>query len=452
MSLFRRAKGFGGEVWAWITYDFANSAFITSLYAVIFNQYFAGVIAGGPAGTDFTLLGWNFNLPGATLWELSVLLATLLVIVLGPLAGIYADRTGTRKRLLGLAVILGATATAGLAGIRPGQVVFGGVLFALALAAWLLSINLYNSFLPQVAREEDVGLVSGISWALGYLGGGLCLLLNLFMLQNPRLLGFPEGTFGLGHIIGVVALWWLVFSLPLFLGVRERPPAVGAPGHAADLRQLLRGLGRTLTQVRAFRPLALFLLAYVLFSNGIETSIGAASIFGAEVLRMDTPALIRMFLLVQFTAFAGALGFGVLVDRIGNKISLALSLCGWLVALVWVYNLGLFLDPVTEFHLAAVLVGIVMGGSQAAARSLFARFTPPRRSAEFFAFYGVAGRVSSALGPLTFAAVNTATRSLRGAILALAVYFALGLILLLRVDESAGREGARRMEEDVRQE
>lgn len=200
---------------------------------------------------------------------------------------------------------------------------------------------------------------------------------------------------------------------------------------------------RTLKDLRHFRQLWIFLLAYVFFTNGIETTISSASIFGDEELHMDTAALIQLFLIVQFTAFPGALLFGVLVDKIGNKIALGMSLVVWVVALGWVYNLGTFFSPATEFRIAAVVVGLVMGGSQAAARSLFASFTPPARSAEFFAFYGVAGRVASIMGPLAFAAVNTATRSLRGAIASLIVFFLLGLVILWRVNEAEGMKMAR---------
>lgn len=438
--MFSRLKSFSPEVWSWMTYDFANSAFATSVAAVIFNKYFAGVIAGGPTGTDFDFFGWRFNLPGATLFELSVLFGTILTILMSPFVGIYADLKGVRKKLLVWTIFIGGIATAGLSWLGPGDVVLGGVLYGVASCAFLLSVNLYNAFLPQICADKDVGLVSGISWAIGYVGGGLCLLLNLVMLQNPQALGFAPGAFGVGHVVLSVSAWWVLFSLPLILGVRERPPRENTAYAAASARprQLLANLISTLKDMRHFRQLWIFLLAYVFFTNGIETTINTASIFGDQELGMDSAALIKLFLLVQFTAFPGALLFGLLVDKIGNKKGLAISLLGWLVALLWVYNLGIFTDRIVEFHLAAVLVGLVMGGSQAAARSLFASFTPPDRSAEFFSFYGIAGRIASILGPLSFAAVNTATRSLRAAILVMVVFFALGLGVLTRVNEAEG--------------
>ena len=424
-----------------MTYDFANSAFATSVAAVIFNKYFAGVVAGGPVGTDFDLFGWRFNLPGATLFELAVLLGTILTIILSPFVGIYADMKGVRKKLLIWTIVIGGAATAELSWLGPGNVVSGAILYGVASCAFLLSVNLYNAFLPQICAEKDVGLVSGISWAIGYVGGGLCLLLNLVMLQNPWALGFAPGTFGVGHVVLSVSAWWVLFSLPIILGLRERQPreSTACAQSSAAPRQLLKDLIATLRDMRHFRQLWIFLLAYVFFTNGIETTVNTASIFGDQELRMDSAALIKLFLLVQFTAFPGALVFGLLADKIGNKKGLAISLVGWLLALLWVYHLGIFTDPLTEFHLAAVLVGLVMGGSQAAARSLFATFTPPDRSAEFFSFYGIAGRIASVLGPLSFAAVNTATRSLRAAILVMVVFFALGLLVLTRVNEDEGR-------------
>lgn len=433
-----RLRGLGGEIWAWMMYDFANSAFATTILAVIFNQYYARVIAGGPAGTDLDFLGFRFNLPGAALFELSVVFGTVITVIISPFAGIYADLTGGKKRLLVGTLTAGSLFTAALALVRPGEAVLGGLIFGIALACFFLSLNFYNAFLPQICAPADLGLVSGISWAIGYLGGGGCLLLNLMMLENPQILGFPSGIFGIQHVILSVAVWWLVFSLPLILWVRERPASFAVVEKRSRPRRILRHSASVFRDLRLFNQLWTFLLAYIFFTNGIETTISSASIFGNEELGMDTGALIVLFLIVQFTAFPGALLFGVLVDRFGNKISLMISLVVWVAALAWVYNLDIFLDPVREFHAAAVLVGMVMGGSQAAARSLFASFTPVHRSAEFFSFYGIAGRISATLGPLAFAAVNTATRSVRQSILVLVFFFFCGMIVLSRVNEAEG--------------
>ncbi len=438
MHIGKRLRGLGGEVWAWMMYDFANSAFATTILAVIFNQYFARVIAGGAAGTDFDFLGFRFNLPGAALFELSVLFGTLVTVVVSPFAGIYADMTGSKKRLLVGTLTAGCLSTAALALVQPGEAVLGGFIFGIALACFFLSLNFYNAFLPQICDPHDLGLVSGISWAIGYLGGGGCLLLNLLMLENPQVLGFPRGSFGIQHVILSVSVWWLLFSLPLIFWVRERHTPFSSEEKRDQPHRIWRNLAATFRDLRLFNQLWIFLLAYIFFTNGIETTISSASIFGNEELGMDTGALIVLFLIVQFTAFPGAILFGVLVDRFGNKISLMVSLGVWLAALAWVYNLGIFVEPIREFQAAAVLVGLVMGGSQAAARSLFASFTPVQRSAEFFSFYGIAGRISATLGPLAFAAVNTATRSVRQSILVMAFFFLCGMIVLSRVNEAEG--------------
>lgn len=425
-----------------MSYDFANSAFATSITAVIFNKYYAGVIAGGPSGTDLFLFGRQFNLPGASLFQLSVIFGTILTVLISPFLGIFADLSGAKKKLLILVVFIGGISTACLAFLHPGDVIAGGIFYGLALCMFLLSLNLYNAFLPQICTPGDVGLVSGISWALGYVGGGICLLLNLVMLERPQLLGFEPGTFSIGHVILSVAIWWWLFSLPTFIVVRERPPRPSSDPGLASPGQVVRNLMSTFKQMRHFRQLWIFLLAYLFFINGIETTIYSASIFGDQELHMSTGSLIALFLLVQFTAFPGAIFFGFLVDRWGNKRALSLALAVWVVALIWVYNLGHILDPIAEFHLAAVMVGLVLGGSQAAARSLFASFTPPARSAEFFSFYGVAGRLASIMGPLSFAAVNIASRSLRHAIVAMVFFFILGLIILSRVNEEEGMRTA----------
>ncbi len=442
--LLRRLKGFGPEAWSWMSYDFANSAFATSITAVIFNQYYAGVIAGGPRGTDFNLFGWEFNLPGASLFQFSILFGTLLTVLLSPFLGIYADLAGHRKKLLIIVTIIGGTFTALLAFIEPGDVILGGIIYGLALCMFYLGLVFYNSFLPQICAARDIGLVSGFSWALGYIGGGLCLLLNLIMLESPELIGFEEGRFTVGYVIVMVALWWLIFSLPTFFGVKERPPRANPLGDRPSPRLVVRNLLQTLRRMRRFRQLWIFLLAYLFFTNGIETTISSASIFGNEELKMSTGSLITLFLLVQFTAFPGALIFGFLSDRFGDKKALTVALWIWIAALLLVHQLGIIWDPVTEFYIAAVMVGIVLGGSQAAARSLFAAFTPPERAAEFFSFYGIAGRLAATLGPLSFAAVNIITRDLRHSIVTLVVFFLLGLLVLSRVNENEGKLAARR--------
>ncbi|TKJ42322.1 hypothetical protein CEE37_01180 [candidate division LCP-89 bacterium B3_LCP] len=441
-SINQRLRGFGREAWAWTSYDFANSAFATSVTAVIFSKYYAGVIAGGARGTDFHILGFDFNIPGASLFQLSVLIGTVLTIFISPFVGVFADMTGSKKKLLIVVTTVGCFFTAGLAFINPGDVLPGGLFYGIALCMFLLALNLYNAFLPQICSQRDIGLVSGFSWALGYMGGGICLLLNLIMLENPGILGFEEGTFGVSHVMLSVALWWWLFALPTFVGVKERPPRRDINSQTARPRQVWKNLVQTFKQARKYKQLWLFLIAYLFFTNGIETTISTASIFGDQELGMSTSSLITLFLIVQFTAFPGAILFGVLVDTYGNKKVLSLALSVWIVALIWVYNLGLFTDAVTEFYFAAVMIGIVLGGSQASARSLFASFTPPARSAEFFSFYGISGRLASVMGPLTFAAVNIATRSLRHSIIAMVVFFVIGLIILYRVNEEEGIQAA----------
>lgn len=441
-KIISRMKGFGTEVWAWTSYDFANSAFATSITAVIFSKYYAGVIAGGPQGTDFNLLGYEFNLPGASLFQFAVLFGTILTVLISPFMGIFADLTGSKKKLLIAVTAIGGLCTASLALFDPGDAIAGGIFYGLALCMFLLALNFYNAFLPQICKSADIGLVSGISWAIGYIGGGICLLLNLLMLDKPELLGFEPGAFGIGHVIISVALWWWIFSLPTFIGVRERPPRPLSEDQSASPRRVVRNLIQTLGQMRRFRQLWIFLLAYLFFTNGIETTITSAAIFGDQELHMSTGSLITLFLVVQFTAFPGALFFGFLVDRIGNKKALSLALAVWVVALFWVYNIGYFSNPIKAFYFAAVLIGLVLGGSQAAARSLFASFTPPQRAAEFFSFYGVAGRLASIMGPLSFAAVNIATRSVRHAIIVLIVFFLIGLVILSRINEKEGIKAA----------
>jgi len=441
MSLFRFQYRNPREVLGWSFYDIANSAFATTVMSVIFNKYYAGVVAGGAEGTVINLFGIESRIPGASMFTFSVALAMIIIAVTSPILGAIADYSGLKKRFLLIYCVVGAAFTALLATVDQGEVWWGGALFVIALMGFAGGNVFYNALLPEIAAREDLGKVSGIGWALGYLGGGLCLLINLCMLQYPSILGLREPT-SIRAVFPVVAVWWLLFSIPTFLWVRERAPRQHKPPGQSYYQVGKARLMQTFKAVRRFRELWKFLLAYFLFNDGIEMVIIMAAIFGDQVLHMGSGQLIIFFLMVQGVAFFGALGFGELVDRIGNKLTLIITIVVWTGIVLWAYFIGWWTDPIKEYYVLGVLVGLVMGGSQSAARSMQASLVPIQNSAEFFSFFAISGKFASVLGPITFGLATMITGSLRSGILILIIFFLTGMGMLMTVNEDRGKQEA----------
>ncbi len=431
-----------GQVWAWATYDFANSAFATTILAVIFNTYYAGVVAGGPMGTQ--ILG--LQVPGATVFALFVSLAMILIAVATPFLGALSDLGGYKKRMLAVHLTLGVMATALLITVHEGDWLWGGWLFLIAQFGFAGGNVFYNAMLYDVADMEDFGKVSGIGWAWGYIGGGLLLAVNLIMLRYPGLLGLPAGYFSVQDCFLSVAVWWALFSIPILRAVPSYRMQHSRRFIGRGVRSALHAMRHLLPRLRELPNFKRFFLAYLLYNDGIETVIVMASIFGNQELHMSSAELIVFFLMIQFIAFGGALVFGWLADSLGNRRTILISLAGWLLVLLWGWQLGIFGDARREFWILGVITALVMGGSQAASRSLQAALIPPHRSAKFFSFFGISGKFASAIGPLIFGLAVFLTGSLRLGILSLLIFFAAGFVLLWNVNEAEGRREALRFE------
>ncbi len=423
----RRASG--REVFSWSLYDFANSAFATTILAVIFNRYYAGVVAGGESGVAVPWFGETLQVPGATMFTYAVTISMLLVAVSAPILGAWSDARAAKKRFLAVYVTLGVLATAMLGTAGEGEWLGTGLWFVLANFAFAGGNVFYNAFLPELADPDEMGRVSGFGWGFGYLGGGVLLAINLLMLEMPGLFGFEEGELTVQHTFISVAIWWAVFSFPFFMNVRERAVPVSQTfldGAKASLQRLRTTLGR----VREHKQLWRFLLAYLFFNDGIETVILMAAIYGDQELGMGQGLLVAFFLLIQFTAFGGSLLFGRISTKIGVKPALMLSLGIWCLVVIDAFFIGWTGYPITEYFVLGVVAGLVMGASQMLARTMQGLFTPPEREAEFFGFFAVSGRFASVLGPLTFGVMVAITGSLRYAILSVIGFFLLGLLLL----------------------
>jgi MFS transporter, UMF1 family len=436
-TLFQFRRQNPGQVWAWATYDFANSAFATTILAVIFNSYYAGVVAGGKNG----IFLFGRHVPGATVFTLFVALGMILIAVTSPVLAALSDLRGLKKKMLALHLGLGVIGTALLSTVNEGEWLWGGILFLIAQLGFAGGNVFYNAMLYDIADPEDFGKVSGIGWAWGYVGGGLLLAVNLVMLRFPQVIGLAEGTFSVQHCFLSVAIWWTIFSIPLF---RSLPATGHAPtgDFTENLRHAIAALNRVFPRLRELPHFTRFFIAYLLYNDGIETVIVMASIFASQELGFSNAELISFFLMIQGIAFIGSLFFGWLADRMGNRHSVLISLVGWLIIVIWGWKLGIFGNARGEYWILGVLTAIVMGGSQAASRSLQAALIPPSRSAEFFSFFGISGKFSSAVGPLIFGAAVFVTGSLRAGILSLIVFFAGGIALLLFVNEEKGRQQA----------
>lgn len=406
-------------------YDFANSAFATTVLSVVFNVYFARRIVP-PEG----VLLFGTQVPGTSLWGYVVSASMLLTFLLAPILGTLADHSGRKKLFLTVFWLTGCAATAGLFFAGAGDVALAAALFMVANVGFAGGNIFYNAFLPFLAPAKALGRISGLGWAVGYAGGGLCLALDLLIIKSPQALGLSSANdLPVRATLLSVAVWWFLFGLPLQIWLKEERPA--APDSAESYAAVAwRRLSSTFREVRLHKNLWKFLAAYLVYNDGIETIIVVASLFGAQELGMEQGELILCFLMIQGVALVGALLSGWLADRFRNRPVILATLVIYVGVLIWAYGMR----TKSEFWAMGVVVGLVLGGSQAASRSLMALLTPPGKSAEFFSFFGLVGKLTAVLGPLVFG-LATHLWGLRPAVLTLLVFFLAGGVLLTLVRE-----------------
>jgi UMF1 family MFS transporter len=320
------------------------------------------------------------------------------------------------------------------------------VLFVVGNIGVAGSIIFYESLLPFLVDESDLDKVSSAGYAIGYLGGGVLLAINLLMIQKPGWFGLDDATSAVRLSLASVGIWWLVFSIPLFVRVPEPTPRI-APGEQPGTNALAIGVRRlleTLRELRRFRQAFLLLVAFVVYNDGIQTIIRMATIYGTEI-GLDQNAMITALLITQFTGVPFAFLFGHLATVVGPKV----AVFGGLAVYAGITVLGFFMQSSAHFFALAILVGMVQGGTQALSRSMFASMIPRYKASEFFAFFGVFERYAGVLGPLIFAAMVEGTGSSRNAILAVVAFFIVGGSILAFVDVDAGRRAARAAEAEV---
>ena len=444
------------RLFGYSAYDFANSAFATTILSVLFNQYYARIVAGGEEGV--VILGARTH--GATLYAWLVSLSMGLIVLAGPFLGALADRRGGRIRYLAVFGIPGALLTLLLGTVGPGEWLSGGILFILAYLAFAASSIFYNALLPEVGPLERIGYISGVAWGAGYVGGALLLILNLLMLQRPDLLGFPEGALTIQHCFMSVGVWWLLFSLPTFWVFRyERrlPPLqdraqTGATVPAKDVRpsvmesarESVRQVFATARSLRRTPHLLRFLVAYLIYNDGVQTVVAMASIFGAQELGMPESELILFFLMIQFLAFLGSLALGWLADRVSHRVALMISVTVWATMSAWGFAVGVFGNARIEYWILGGIAGLFLGGIQTCSRSQVAKWIPEHRESEFFGFFAIMTRMAAVVGPLVYGSIVAVTSSLRLAILSVMLFFIIGGAILRTVRfEAATEEKAR---------
>ncbi len=407
---------------AWCMYDWANSGFATTIMAAVLPTFYSEV-----AGATLT------PVQASSYWGYTNTVAMLLVAFAAPILGAIADHSGAKRRFLAGFAGLGILFTAMLVFVSTGDWLLASGFYILGRIGFSGSIIFYDSLLPHVARSDDIDQVSTKGYALGYLGGGLLLVLNLAWILQPGWFGLPNAEIASRLSFLSVAVWWAVFSIPLFRRVDE-PPVVRRDGESRNpVRAGFQRLARTFSEIRHYRELFKFLIAFWFYNDGIGTIITMAVIFGKEI-GLESTDLIGAILAVQFVGIPFSFGFGWLARRLGAKRSILLALAVYALIAIG----GYFIQTSLHFWILAFMVATVQGGAQALSRSLYGRLAPKAKTAELFGFYDVSSKFSGILGPAIFGIVGQLTGSSRLSIVSLVIFFVIGGVLLLFVDEEQG--------------
>lgn len=415
-------------IWAWALYDWANSAFTTLVVTFIYSTYFTRAMAPD-------------ELTGTAWWSRAVALSAVLTALLSPILGAAADRGGARKRFLAATTALCVAGTAALAFVPPGlpnAALVALALYVLADWAFETGYTFYNAFLPTIASPARIGRVSGYGWGLGYIGGLVCMAVALVGFVQPDTPWFgmsKEGGWNVRATNLLVAGWYLAFALPLFFFVPEQR----AGKVTVDVGGTFRALGATIRSLGRYREVVKFLLARLIFNDGLVTVFAFGGIYAAGTFGMSLSEVILFGIALNVASGLGALAFGYLDDRIGGKKTIMLTL----VALSLATALAVWAPDRTWLWIAGMAIGLFVGPNQSASRSLMGRFVPERHQAEFFGFFQFSGKATSFLGPILLGTVTQLAGSQRAGVATVLAFFIVGGVLLATVDEAKGMETAR---------
>lgn len=406
------------NLFGWMAYDFANSSFTTIIVTVVYSVYFKSVVVGD-AGD------------GSLLWGICLAISMFLVAISAPIFGAIADYSRAKKRFLFYSTYLSVIFTLLLGFVGPGSIFTGMLFFIIANFGFHSANVFYDSFLPEIASPKELGRVSGLGWAFGYLGGLLSLVIALvFVKAGHTRLVFP-----------MVGIYYGLFAIVTFMLLKE----MKRPSKRANyFRIAYTRISDSFRSIRSFKDLGRFLVSYFLYNDAISTAIGFTMIYGQERYGMDTSESITVFIFAQLTSVIGAFIFGYIADAIGHKKTLSICIVIWLAVITWA-----FLSPSKKDYYAVILLaGFAIGSTQANSRAMLASLTPKEKNAEFFGFYTVTGRMSAIFGPILFGLVSKWTGNIRYSILTVIPFFFLGLIFLQRVDEGRGKSIALRWHEE----
>lgn len=432
------------EIRGWMMYDWANSAFVTTVGTVLLGPYLTSLAQSAVGENGLIFAAGPLEVTAKSLYADTVSLSVLLQVVLLPLLGAVADFTNLRKRLMAAFCYVGVLATGLLFFVVAGGHLLGALLYVIANVSFGASIVLYNAYLNEICTPEQRDKVSSQGWALGYLGGGILLALNLVLVTFGPRIGVPTGLAVRISLLSA-ALWWGGFALFTFARLRSHDAARTLPADQSLLSVGFRELGGTFSELRRLPHTLRFLIGYLLYNDGIQTVISMASVFLAQelfVAKGREPSqtfLISIILLVQFVGFFGALLFERVARVIGAKSAILISLVLWSGVVIYAWRL---LQTETEAWLMAAVIAVVLGGSQALSRSLFSKMIPAGREASFFGLYEIAERGTSWIGPLIFARVVATTGSYRDAILSVIVLFLSGMVILAVTDVAAAERAS----------
>ncbi len=407
-------------------YDAADSAFTTVIITAFYAPIFQSIIVGDP-------------IRGTFLWGIALSASEIVVAVVAPILGAIADFSGSRKKFLGICALTITFFTAALWFAEPGMVATAMILFIIANLGFAGGGVFIDSFLPGISNESNAGRISGIKWGIGYMSGLVATVFCGFLAgalddpQNPELIAQAR------LIPVVVAVYYAVMVIPTFVYLRDRSIPQRLPPGENYLTTGFKQLRRTFNHIKRYRELVKLLIAFLVYNDGIVTVIGFAVIYARDTVGFTKDEITTMFIVLNVVAAAGALSFGRLADRIGQKRAIFISLTIWIAAVFIAY----FAKDKATFWVAASLVGIGMGSCQSVTRSLMALFTPQKNASEFFGFLGIAGKALAFLGPFVFGQIALSTGSQRPAILAIAVFFVVGMFLLSFVNEERGKAAAR---------
>jgi UMF1 family MFS transporter len=419
---------------SWCMYDWANSAFATTIMAAVFPPFYRELATtAGLRDADATA-AWAYTTSGAL----------LLIALLAPVLGAISDHTGGKKWYVAFFAGLGILATGLFVFLGDDTYLLGSILFIVGNVGFAGANIFYESLLPHIAKRNDIDQISTKGYALGYVGGGILLVINALWILKPELFFMPNVGFALRASFFSVAVWWAVFSIPLLRNVPE-PPVVRTGDEVEDIKVVRAGfqrLAHTFRRITRYKQLLIFLVAFWIYNDGIGTIIKMATAYGDEI-GIGQDSMVIALIITQFVGIPFSFGFGWLARRLGTKRSILLGL--------GVYTLisiaGYFMQTATHFFILAFLVGTVQGGSQALSRSLYGTMVPKNQSAEFFGFFSTSSKFAGILGPLIFGLVSQLAGASRLSILSVIIFFVVGGLLLTRVDEDEGRRVAR--QEDV---